>query len=57
MTLLSRAEAEKQFQALIDIGELARRHLSEEPADAPLVDRSKMIDESVGCLSEAARPR
>ena len=51
------AEAEKQLEALIDLGELAQQHLTEEAADAALVDRSKMIDESVGCFREAARPR
>lgn len=54
---LCRAEAEEQFEPLVDAGELARRYLSEDSADAALVDRSDMIDEGVGRLREAARPR
>jgi hypothetical protein len=54
---LRRTEAEEQFEPLVDAGELARRYLSEDAADAALVDRSEMIDESVGRLREAARPR
>ena len=31
-------EAEKQLESLVDAGEFYRRHLSEDAADAPLVD-------------------
>jgi hypothetical protein len=53
----SGTETEKELEALIDAGEFARRYLSEDAADAALVDRSKMIDEGVGRFREAARPR
>ena len=56
-SLRRRAEAEKQLESLVDAGELARRHLSEDAADAALVDRAEMINEGAGCLREAARPR
>ena len=50
------AETEKQLESLVDVSELARRHLSEDAADAALVDRSEMIDEAVGGFRQAARP-
>lgn len=31
-------EAEKQFESLVDAGKFARRYLSKDAADAPLVD-------------------
>lgn len=50
-------EAEKQLESLVDAGELARRHLSEDAADAALVDRPEMIDEGAGWLRESTRSR
>jgi len=52
--LSSVARAEKQFEPLIDAGELRRRDLPEHPADAPLVDRTNVIDECKRRLPKAA---
>lgn len=43
--LVRRAEAEKQFESLIDRDEFVRRDVAKDPTDPPLVDRSQMIDE------------
>ena len=50
-----RAETEKQLEPLVNVGQFARRHLSEDPADAALVDRSQVIDEGIGRFREATR--
>ena len=58
MSLLSRgAEAQKEFEPLVHAGELARRHLSEDAADSAFVDRSKVVNEGVRRLRQAARAR
>jgi len=49
------AEPQKQFEPFVDAGELARRNLSENAADAALVDRAEMIDQCARCLREPAR--
>ena len=48
------AEAEEQFQPLIDGSEFARCNLSEDAADATLVDRPEVIDESARGFRETA---
>ena len=40
-------EAEKQLESMIDAGKLAHRDLPEDAANAALVDRSEMINETV----------
>lgn len=36
--LVFTAKPQKQLERLVDVAELARRHLPEHPTDAPLVD-------------------
>lgn len=53
-SLSTDSKAQIQLKTLIDAGEFAGRHLSKDPANASLVDRSEVIDERVRCLRQTA---